>query len=131
MILKTFVGTWVILFSIFTYLAFSTKNIKIYLTGAITALAYFLAASEGIVYAFHRKIPIIGFLVNPFPGNYKLFILNWHYNWLYFTIALGCTVIVFLIFVNATRKKVYEPGQSINSNYIRGQKSNNSAQPLN
>lgn len=88
MILYIFIFLWVLLYFIFTWLAFATKNIKVYITGCLTALFYFLATSEGIIWGFHHKIPVIGFLVNPFHGKYQLFLLNFKLHWPYFVIAL-------------------------------------------
>ncbi len=104
MILELFIFIWVALFVIFTSLAFSLKSMKVYLTGAITALFYFLAASEGVVYVFHNKIPVVGFMVNPFPGTYSLLRLNLQYNWTYFVIALIISLIVMIHLRNKIRK---------------------------
>lgn len=121
MILNIFIGTWVILFSIFTWLAFSMKSLKVYSTGCITALLYFLAASEGVIFAFHRKIPLIGFLVNPFPGNYQPLVLNWHYHWIYFLIIISLSFIIGLIllaFVKNLHSSILQK-QPINAEYIQ------------
>jgi hypothetical protein len=97
MILYSFIFLWVLLYTVFTWLAFDTKSTKVYLAGCIISFLYFLSASEGIIFAFHRKVPLIGFLVNPFPGNYKLFSLNFHYHWSYFLTALLSYIVVFFI----------------------------------
>lgn len=88
MILNIFIATWVVLYIIFTWLAFATKSLKVYIVGCVTALTYFLVAVEGLIYAYHRKIPLIGFLVNPFPGTYRFLRLNMHYHWRYFSVII-------------------------------------------
>lgn len=121
MILKIFIATWVILYSIFTWLAFSTKSLKVYIAGCVTAFVYFFAASEGVVYAFHRKIPLIGFLMNPFPGNYRLLLLNWHYHWRYFIVIASFSLLMGIILIVFIKKQSPQDHKkhSINAEYIQ------------
>lgn len=121
MILRVFIATWVVLYSIFTWLSFSTKNLKVYITGCLTALIYFLVASEGLIYAYHRKIPLIGFLVNPFPGNYKLLVLNLHYHWRYFCVIAGFSLVLGVLLLISIKKQqiLQSKKEPINAEYIQ------------
>ena len=123
MIFNIFIATWVILYSVFTWLAFSTKSLKVYLTGCVTALGYFLAASEGVIYAFQCKIPLIGFLINPFPGNYMPLVLNWHYHWVYFVIIASTSLLLGLVLLFFVQKRMAQilSKPPINAEYIHPQ----------
>lgn len=92
-ILFIFLGLYLPLFLVFSALAVSFKSFKIYLTGVLVSLLYFLAATEGTVYVYNQKIPLIGFLVNPFGGEYKPILLNYQYNKIYFWLVAGLTVV--------------------------------------
>jgi hypothetical protein len=112
MILQMFCAMWAGLFLVFTWLAFSVRSMKVYMTGCITAFLYFWAVTEGIVSVFHHNIPIVGFLVNPFPGTYQFIVLNVRYNWPYFVAALGVSLlcgIVLLVRIKRAQREEARP----------------------
>ncbi|MFC1517925.1 hypothetical protein ACFL5G_05180 [Candidatus Margulisiibacteriota bacterium] len=113
MTLNIFILFWGVLFSIFTRLAFLTKNMKVYLTGCLTSLFYFFAVSEGIIYVYHHKIPMIGALVNPFPGRYRPLLLNIDYHWEYLAFSLLASVIFFIRLNSVIKKSMVRPLQNI------------------
>ncbi len=117
MVLDIFCALWVCLFLVFFWLAFSLKSMKVYLTGCVVSLVYFWGATEGLVYVFHHNIPIIGFLVNPFPGTYQVMMLNLQYNWPYFAIALGTSLalgIVLLVRIKRSQREAVRPLSTMN-----------------
>jgi hypothetical protein len=113
-LLDVFIAIWGILFSVFTWLAFSVKSMKVYLTGCLTALLYFWAVTEFIIYVFHHKVPVIGFMVNPFPGTYRSIVLNLHYTWPYFAVALGVSLLFFIILSVKLKKASIRPLTDVN-----------------
>ncbi len=101
--LYIFVGLFLPLYLVFTGLAGSMKSFKVYWTGVAVSALYFIAATEGLVLGFN-KIPMIGFLVNPFQGQYKFLALNFKYNMIFFILVL-ILVIAGIFYVKGKSKQ--------------------------
>lgn len=117
MLFNIVLGLILPLLVVFFILAWAYRKVGIYLTGMIMANLYLLAASEGLVYVFNRKIglgvigvdQLLKMFVNPYKGRYRFFLLNFQYNKVILISIWVISILMLLVIIyRSRRQKVVE-----------------------
>jgi len=117
MLFNIVLGLILPLLVVFFVLAWAYRKVGIYLTGMIMANLYLIAASEGLVYVFNRKIglgvigvdQLLKMFVNPYKGRYRFFLLNFQYNKVILISIWVISILMLLVIIyRSRRQKVIE-----------------------